>query len=99
MRRLPLRCRCSVRGDDDDTVVVAVGYLPGNEHHAAEVDSHVALTLAGLGALTRVGAQRLDPDVEAAQRSGVADRAVDDQPRPSVVDAQTGDDVAHERAV
>ena len=58
----------SVCGDDDDTVVVAVGDLARHEHHATELDGDIALAVAGLGALAGVGAQRLDADVEGAQR-------------------------------
>ena len=41
-----------------------MGYLARYEHHTAELDRDVALTIAGFGALAGVGAQRLDADVE-----------------------------------
>ena len=50
------------------------------------------------GALAGIGAQRLDADVERAQRRRVTHRAVDDQPGPAVVDAEARDEVADERA-
>src|SRR3954453_15501084 len=84
---------------DDDAVVVAVGDLARDEHHAAELDCNIALPVAGLGALPWVGAQRLDPDRQRAQHRSVADCAVDDQPGPAVVDAQAGDEVADQCAV
>ena len=69
--------------DDDDAVVVAVGDFARHERHAAQADLDVALPGPGLGALAGVGAQRLDADVDAAQRGGVTHRAVDHQARPS----------------
>jgi hypothetical protein len=43
-----------------------MGYLARYEHHTAELDGDVALTVAGLGALAGVRAERLDADVEGA---------------------------------
>jgi hypothetical protein len=73
--------------------------LPWAEGHAAEAHWHVDLAGGQLGALAGVGAEGLDPDVQAAQRLGVADGAVHHQPGPPVGLGQPGDQVAHERGV
>src|SRR5699024_6178781 len=51
---------------------------------------------AVLGALARVGAERLDPQVQLADGVDVADRAVDHDALPAVVHRAAGDEVAHE---
>ena len=76
-----------------------MGDLARHEHHAAELDGDIALAITGLAALAGVGAQRLDADVEGAQRRRVPHRAVDDQPHPAVLDTEPGDDVADEGGV
>src|SRR5690606_34618294 len=49
--------------------------------------------------ISRVGAQRLDADVEGAQDRRIAHRAVDHDARPAVVHAAPGDDVADQGGV
>ncbi len=63
----PCRSRCLVRCGDDDPVVVTVGDVAGHEGDAAEADRNITLAIAGLGALARIGAQRLDADLKGAQ--------------------------------
>src|ERR1700736_2749483 len=79
---------------DDDSVVVAVGDFAWHKSDSTELDVDVAFTGAGLGALARVGAQRLDPDVDAAQRGRIANGAVDDDARPAAALTQPGDHIA-----
>src|SRR5581483_5045749 len=92
--RWPPSPRRSRGSGDDDSVVVAVEDVAGHERHPAQVDRDIALTGAGFGALARIGAERLDPDVDVAQPGGVAYRAVHDEPGPAVAAGQLGDDIA-----
>src|SRR5271157_1092715 len=94
----PYRLAGSGCGDDDDTVVVAVGDVARHECHPAEADRYVSLTRAGLAERAGIGAERLDAEVDAAQ-GDIPNGTVHDQPGPAVGVRQLGDDVADQRGV
>ena len=103
--RLSLECMfrdtaCGAAGvADDDPIGVGVEGLAGDEVDAAEGDGDVALPVAGLGGLARVGAEGLAAEVHPGDHGGVADRAVDHHAGPAVGAAELGDEVADERRV
>ncbi len=84
--------------DDDDPVRVAVEHLAGCEDGAAEAHRDVDLAGAVLPARPRVGAERLDPDLEVRQSLHVSHAAVDHEAAPAVRERETCDVVADERA-
>src|SRR3954466_8874530 len=92
-RRTGSICRWTIRlntrsrsgREDDDAVVVGPQLVTGGEGRAAEGDRYVAFARAGLGALARVGPERLDPERQAGQGRGVADGTVHHEAGPAGV--------------
>ena len=72
---------------------------PGWKRDPAERDRDVHGTRAGLAALARVGAQRLDAEAEPGQRGAVPDRAVYHQAGPAVLRGGPGQHVADQGGV
>ena len=76
---------------------VSVGLFHDLDQDGTREPGDVPLADTVLGALAGVRAQREGAERQLPDRGHVAHRAVDDDPRPAVLDGRCGDEVAHER--
>src|SRR5690606_21304770 len=81
---------------DENAVGVRPYVRSGREGHAGDRDGDVHLADAVLRGLPGVRSQRLDAEGQLADGETVADRAVHDDPGPSVLDGRACDEVADE---